>query len=153
EDTEDLMQDTFVDAYKGLSKFEGRSQFKTWIIRLMLNNCYRRSKKSSFKNEFAREINPNSNPMFSQSKDKTTRKLQNSELKHILDDALLELQHPYRMVFSLHEINGLSTKETAELMAISESNVKVRLKRSKEKLKDELEKYYTKTELFEFNLI
>ncbi len=42
EDTLDLMQDTFVDAYKNLQNFEGRSNFKTWIVRIMLNNCYRK---------------------------------------------------------------------------------------------------------------
>ena len=45
EDTQDLMQDTFVDAYKNLLQFEGRSNFKTWIIRIMMNNCYRKGKK------------------------------------------------------------------------------------------------------------
>ena len=55
EDTEDLMQDSFVDAYKNLSQFEGRSGFKTWIIRIMLNNCFRKKEKSSFKNEIMKE--------------------------------------------------------------------------------------------------
>lgn len=44
EDTQDLMQDTFIDAFTGLSKFENRSSFKTWIIKIMLNNCYKNSK-------------------------------------------------------------------------------------------------------------
>ncbi|MCE7934086.1 MAG: hypothetical protein DYG96_05780 [Chlorobi bacterium CHB2] len=55
DDTLDLMQDTFIDAYKNLRQFEGRSDFKTWIIRIMMNNCYRKREKSSFK----RSVMPN----------------------------------------------------------------------------------------------
>ncbi|MGE5316726.1 MAG: sigma-70 family RNA polymerase sigma factor, partial [Chloroflexota bacterium] len=50
EDTQDLMQETFIDVYRNLSQFEGRADFKTWIIRIMMNNCYRKKEKSSFKN-------------------------------------------------------------------------------------------------------
>ena len=64
EDTQDLMQDTFIDAYTNLSKFENRSSFKTWIIKIMLNNCFRKRQKFSFKNEIANEINDKSIPMF-----------------------------------------------------------------------------------------
>jgi RNA polymerase sigma-70 factor (ECF subfamily) len=39
EDTQDLMQETFIDAFKNLKQFEGRANFKTWIIRIMMNNC------------------------------------------------------------------------------------------------------------------
>ena len=42
EDTQDLMQDTYVDAFMNISKFEGRSSFKTWLIKIMLNNCFRK---------------------------------------------------------------------------------------------------------------
>src|SRR5262245_40631840 len=62
EDTQDLMQDTFIDAYSKLSSFENRSSFKTWIIKIMLNNCYHKRKKFSFKNETANEINEKSTP-------------------------------------------------------------------------------------------
>ena len=47
EDTQDLMQETFIDAYKSLSRFENRSSFKTWIIKIMLNHCYRKKQKFS----------------------------------------------------------------------------------------------------------
>ena len=56
EDTQDLMQETFIDAYKNLSAFEGRSGFGTWLIRIMLNNCYRKKEKASFKNEIMQDV-------------------------------------------------------------------------------------------------
>src|SRR3954464_7454304 len=50
-DTEDLMQESFVNAYFALPKFENRSTFKTWLTRIMLNSCHTKKQKASFKNE------------------------------------------------------------------------------------------------------
>src|SRR3954470_7793811 len=47
-DTEDLMQETYVQAFYSLSKFERRSSFKTWITRIMLNNCYHKRQRHSY---------------------------------------------------------------------------------------------------------
>lgn len=153
EDTQDLMQETFIDAYKSLSKFEGRSGFKTWIIRIMMNNCYRKKERSSFKNEIMQDVNDNSKPMFTNAKNDTENIVQNRELGHIIEDALGKIPFNYRMAFSLREINGLNVSETASLLNISESNVKVRLNRAKTMLRQEIEKTYSVTELYEFNLI
>ena len=153
EDTEDLMQETFIDAYKNLVQFEGRSAFKTWIIRIMMNNCYRKKGKSSFKNEIAKDLNDNSTPMFTDSKNDADKIFQNRELGNIIENALIEIPFDYRMVFSLREINGLNVAETASLLNISENNVKVRLNRSKAMLRKQIEKTYSAKELFEFNLI
>lgn len=153
EDTQDLMQETFIDAYKNLNKFEGRASFKTWIIRIMMNNCYRKSKKFSFKNEIIQDMNDNSKQMFITANNDTGKIVQNRELGHIIEKALINIPFDYRMVFSLREINGLNVSETADLMEISESNVKVRLNRAKAMLRKEIESTYTTAELFEFNLI
>lgn len=153
EDTEDLMQETFIDAYKNLKQFEGRSAFKTWLIRIMMNNCYRKKQKLSYKNEITKDLNDNSTPMFSNSKNGADKIYQNRELGSIIENALFKIPLDYRMVFSLREINGLNVAETANLLSISENNVKVRLNRSKTMLRKEIEQTYTATELFEFNLI
>ena len=59
------MQDTFIDAYTNLAKFENRSSLKTWMIKIMLNNCFKKQQKFSFKNETTKEIDDKSLPMFS----------------------------------------------------------------------------------------
>ena len=59
------MQDTFIDAYTNLAKFENRSSFKTWIIKIMLHNCFRKRQRLVYKNEMPGEINDKSIPMFS----------------------------------------------------------------------------------------
>lgn len=153
EDTQDLMQETFIDAYKNLAQFEGRSDFKTWLLRIMLNNCFRKKEKSSFKNEIMQDVNDQSKPLFTNSHSETGKMVQNRELGHIIEEALGKIPFNYRMIFSMREINGLNISETASLLNISESNVKTRLKRAKAMLRAEIEKSYPATELFEFNLI
>lgn len=153
DDTMDLMQDTFIDAYKSLSGFQGRSTFKTWIVRIMMNNCFHKREKFSFKNEIASDINDNSTPMYSHKQNETEKVVHNNELGHIIESALNKIPEDYRMVFSLREINGFNVFETADLLGISEPNVKVRLNRAKTMLREKLEQNYSAKELFDFNLI
>ena len=153
EDTQDLMQDTFIDAYRNLNQFEGRADFKTWIMRIMLNNCYRKKEKFSFKNEISTEVNDQSTPLFTRPENDPNKIMQNRELGHIIEEALSRIPFDYRMVFALREINGMNVSETASLLDITEANVKVRLNRSKAMLRDQIEKTYSANELFEFNLI
>lgn len=153
QDTQDLMQETFIDAYKSLSQFEGRSNFKTWIIRIMMNNCYRRKGKLSFKNEIMQDVNDQSTPMFAHGHNDTDRIVQSHELGQMIEDALVKIPLGYRMVFSLREMNGLDVAETADMLHISKANVKVRLSRAKAMLRSEIERSYSASELFEFNLI
>jgi RNA polymerase sigma factor (sigma-70 family) len=155
EDTQDLMQDTFIDAFTSLSKFENRSSFKTWIVRIMLNNCFRRQQRSSFKNEVHSDtINEKSIPMYSSNHRADTNKaVINRELKQVIEQSLSHVPEEYRMVFSLREIVGLSTQETSEALNLTEANVKVRLNRAKSMLRKEIETHYTAEDIYEFNLV
>jgi len=153
EDTQDLMQDTYIDAFKSLSQFENRSSFKTWIIRIMMNNCYRKREKSSFRNEIMQDVNEHATPMFTNRNNETDKVIQSRELGTIIENSLVKIPLDYRMVFSLREINGLNVSETAAMLNISEANVKVRLNRAKTMLRSEIENAYSAKELFEFNLI
>lgn len=153
EDTQDLMQETFIDAFKNLKQFEGRANFKTWIIRIMMNNCYRKRAKPSYKNEIRLDAKEYSTPMFTNRNNDTEKIIQNRELGYIIENALRKIPFDYRMVFSLREINGLNVSETAEMLGISEANVKVRLNRAKIMLRRDIENAYSANELFEFNLI
>jgi len=153
DDTQDLMQDTSIDAYKSLDKYEGRSNFKTWISRIMLNNCFRKKEKSSFKKEVMEEFNEHSTPLFAAAENKTATIVHSRELGTIIEQALDNIPLDYKMVFTLREMNQMSVAETSELLQISEANVKVRLNRAKEMLRQHIEKSYTATELYEFNLV
>jgi RNA polymerase sigma-70 factor (ECF subfamily) len=153
-DTEDLMQETYISAFYSLTKFEKRSSFKTWITRIMLNNCFQKKQKFSFKNEMPVADSPAENklPQFQQPVN-TEKMIMNKELGHVLENALTKIPEGYRMVFTLRELNGLTVLETTEALSITESNVKVRLNRAKKMLQAEIEKMYSPNDIFEFNLV
>lgn len=153
EDTQDLMQDTYIDAYKNLAKFKGNSSFKTWIFRIMMNNCYRKKEKSSFKFEKYQIVEENSKPLYTNSDNDTDSVYKRRELANIVESALARIPFEYRMVFSLREVNDMSVADTAELLHISEANVKVRHNRAKAMLRKEIENIYSAAEIFEFNLV
>ncbi|WP_202803355.1 sigma-70 family RNA polymerase sigma factor [Pedobacter arcticus] len=154
EDTQDLMQDTFVNAYTNLASFQNRSSFKTWILKIMLNNCFKKQKKWSFDHVKAGEIDEKSTPMFtSQKNTDTERSILNKELSSVIESALAQIPLDYRVVFTLRESNELNGAEVAEILAISEDNVKTRLSRAKTMLRKEIEKFYSKEDIFQFNLI
>ena len=71
----------------------------------------------------------------------------------VIENALQNVPIDYRLVFSMREMNGLNIAETAEALNISDTNVKVRLNRAKALLRKEIEKSYSRQEIFEFNLI
>ena len=154
EDTQDLMQDTYIDAFVNLPKFENRSTFKTWIIKIMLNNCFRNRQRWSSKNIVTTEINEKSTMMSSNNQYIDTNKaVINRELNYVIENALLQIPIDYRIAFILREINELNISETADTLNISEANVKVRLNRAKAMLRKEVEKSYSAEDIFEFNLI
>lgn len=156
QDVEDLMQETFIHAYQSLSALENKAYFKTWLIRIMLNECYRKRQKSSTRSEVAADtlLYEKSIPMFSNnSNDGTERKVGNRELNRVIENAIKKIPIDYRLVFSLRELNGMSVIETSKSLRITETNVKVRLNRAKAMLRKEVEKMYTPEEIFEFNLV
>ena len=154
ENTQDLMQETFIDAYTHLKKFENRSSFKTWLIKIMLNNCFQKQKKFSYRNEASKELNDKSIPMFSTQRHMDTHEtVINRELSFVIENALQKIPRDYRLVFALREMNGLSIYEMAEALHISDANVKVLSNRAKTMLRREIEKSYTPEEIFEFNLV
>jgi len=156
QDTEDLMQEAFINSFQSLAKFQNRSSFKTWLIRIMLNECYHKSKKLSYQKAPAVEIsvNKNSGSMFLTTNNSNPDKsVVNKELKNVIEVALKNLPEDYRMTFTLRELTGLNVSDTAELLHITASNVKVRLNRAKVMLRKEIEKVYSPEDIYEFNLI
>src|SRR5687767_14675799 len=98
EDVQDLMQETWTAAYLNLEKFESRSSFKTWVTRIMLNQCYQKAQKLSFKLEKANDIlNEKTTPMFENNQSTDTYKsVLNNELSNIVGNALISIPFEYR---------------------------------------------------------
>jgi RNA polymerase sigma-70 factor (ECF subfamily) len=156
QDVEDLMQETFIHAFENLPKLQNPMYFKTWLVRIMLNECYRKSYKAAARKEIMVDafVCEKSTPMFSDNGNEDTGKtVSNRELNSIIESAIQHIPMDYRLVFSLRELNGMSVHETAKALNITESNVKVRLNRAKAMLRKEVEKMYSAEDIFEFNLI
>jgi RNA polymerase sigma-70 factor (ECF subfamily) len=155
-DVEDLMQETFISAYENLHNLRNKSFFKSWLIRIMLNECYRKSHKAAAQREVLTDTSSceKPTPMFvNKGNGNTTAYVVNHELSRVIENALHNIPLAYRLVFSLRELNGMSVLETASVLNITETNVKVRLNRAKAMLRKEVQKMYTAEEIFEFDLV
>ncbi|MNJ83552.1 ECF RNA polymerase sigma factor SigW [compost metagenome] len=144
---EDVMQTAYLNAYLQLRNFQHKSGFGTWITRILINESLLYLKKRAKQQELVllqKETNHSDTPLTN---------LMNKELKSLLEKSVSGLPEKYRLVFVMREIEEMSTLETMNVLNISESNVKVRLKRAKEMLQRELSTYYKPQQLFDFNLI
>lgn len=154
QDAQDLMQDTHVSAYENLKQFEGRSAYRTWISKIMIHKCHYRIKYGYKKYEVSDEkITEENQPLHMNAGTLPDGYSVNKELGFILENSLDKLPMLYRNVFVLRELEGFSTKETADLLDITEVNVKVRLNRAKTLLQEEIRKIYSQSEVYSFNLV
>ncbi|GAB4094297.1 sigma-70 family RNA polymerase sigma factor [Flaviaesturariibacter terrae] len=151
-DAEDLMQEAHVSAFENLAQFEGRASYKTWLSRIMSNKClyklkYGAHKRESFPGEFPEALTSTGTVAAA-----PEAGLVNKELSGIIEQSLQRVPAIYRTVFILREVEGLSVAETAEVLGISTSNVKVRLNRSRALLQKEIEDVYSRAEIYSFHL-
>lgn len=148
DEVEDIMQVAYLNAYLQLSSFQHKSSFSTWLTRILINESLLHKKKRQRNLQVLSEQKEkeyhNNTPL---------KSLMNKELKTILEKAVSNLPEKYRLVFVMREINEMSTNETMQILSLGESNVKIRLTRAKEMLRNELSAYYKSNQLFEFNLI
>lgn len=154
EDTEveDILQDTYLKAYQALSQFQNKSQFSTWITRILINNANARLNKKK-RMESTDSMSWLEEKMVDDELTTPDNRATNLELKKILEESIDNLPETLRTVYVMREIEGLNVIETAQCLDITEENVKTRLHRAKAFLKEEL---YKRTkgdiELFRFGL-
>ncbi len=127
---EDVMQHAYVQAWRNLVQFEGRAQFRTWLVRIAVHEASRRAGN-------ARKAPPTCDagevaaPTASSA---PGERAANRELATLLEQAIDALPAIYRHVFVLREVEGLSTRDTAIALDVSEDVVKARLRRAKAQL-------------------
>lgn len=145
---EDIMQTAYINAYRQLANFEGRSSFGTWFTRILINESLLYKKREQRKQQLVMETT------FTEKHEETPLSgLLNKELKTILEKAVAKLPEKYRVVFVMREVQGMSTGETMEALDLGESNVKMRLIRAKEMLRDNLQHLWNPQDIYEFNLV
>jgi RNA polymerase sigma-70 factor (ECF subfamily) len=138
EAAKDLVQETFLNAYRGFKKFRGDAQVSTWLYTIASRACLRmrRRRKGAPERELSLdEFIPTSDgefrlqiPVEGLSPEEA---LQNKELRQALDIAIDRLPKKYRMVLVLRDMEGLSAKEAATIMGLNERAVKSRLHRAR----------------------
>lgn len=147
QEVEDVMQTAYLNAYLHLPDFQKKSSFGTWLTRIFINESLlivkRRKKQRQALDETREIVYDNKTPLIG---------LMNKELKTILEKSIANLPEKYRLVFVMREIEEISTRETMEVLNLSESNVKVRLNRAKEILRTDLGEYYKSSQIYDFHL-
>ncbi len=145
DDAADVLQETFVAAYNKIHTFDGRSNFFTWLYRIATNFALmklRKDKRTVLTDSDMEKNFDNPNKMtIHEWQDLPLKDMLSDEFRKHLDEAVNELPEIYRSVFVLRDLENLSIKETSHILNITESNVKIRLKRARIFLREKLAHY------------
>lgn len=148
QDAEDILQNTFLNALMHLPGFEGRSSISTWLYRIASNEALMliRRKKPGINIEDMQTEDSDDGLMpeiFMDWSILPEHELLTEEGKKAIDEAIEKLPETLRMVFILRDIEDVSIKETAEILNLTETNVKTRLLRARMYLREQLSTYYS----------
>lgn len=152
DDARDIMQEAYVKAYLKLQQFNNQSSFSTWLIRIGINEALQsiRKRKRQMTNYGVTESLENVFHLPDTNLMNPEKQAITAETRVLVEQAVDLLPEKYRVVFVLHQVEGLSNPEIAECLKLTDSNVKVRLHRAKNLLKEELFKATHDTSIFEF---
>jgi RNA polymerase sigma-70 factor, ECF subfamily len=146
----ETLQDTFINVFRKLRTFDGRSKFSTWLYTIVTNNCLMKRRKR--KGELLEEsLEAYDHPQHQHAMVHSSPPLHmletpvdlviGKELREVLDRAILRLPEDYRVVFVMRDIEGQSNEETAQALGISVEATKSRLRRARAFLREQLEPY------------
>ncbi|MBC8213842.1 MAG: sigma-70 family RNA polymerase sigma factor [Candidatus Marinimicrobia bacterium] len=145
-DAEDVLQETFLKMVTKIDTFKGNSSLYTWLYRVATNVALEKMRDKHHINLAYSLDDPDypemgSNESFS-IPEHLENKLSDKEFRKYLDTAIKELNENLRTIFILRDIEGNSVSDTAEILNISESNVKVRLMRARLSLREKFAEYF-----------
>jgi RNA polymerase sigma-70 factor (ECF subfamily) len=139
EEAEDLAQETFLRAWRGLSRFRGEARFSTWLYRIAINLCYNHLPR------LQRELTALTPDEAALNLPDTTAEvstvLLSAELTAFLHKAITELPETYRLLITLRHLQEMSYNEIAEVMELPLGTVKTGIYRARHLLKDRLTQY------------
>lgn len=146
EDAEDVLQDSFVQAYAHLGSFHGDARFSTWLTRIAINQALmklrkRRANLLPLDDKIETEDGPLPREIADWGPTPEQRYSQ-VELREILAEVMGRLSPTLRIVFQLRDIEELSTEETARMLGITISAVKARTLRARLQLREELNRFF-----------
>ena len=134
-ETEDVMQQAYVNAFAHLRQFDGRARFSTWLTRITINEALARVRRNGkYKPLDADSSNVESFMAWNAPPD-PERQAFSGELRQMLECAIDALPDGAREVFVLRDVEGLSTSEAADSLGLSEDAIKTRLSRARAALR------------------
>ncbi len=150
QEAEDVLQETFLNAFEAIPRFEGRSSLATWLYRIAYNASLMRLRKRRQVTTFSLdetltaedESGEALSPLLIDWSAIPDEQLLTAEARQEMDRAIADLPEPLRAAFILRDIHGLSGAETAEVLGISVQAVKNRLHRARLQLRDRLSAYF-----------
>ncbi len=145
DDAADVLQETFLAVYEKINTFDGRADFFTWLYRIATNFALmklRRDKRTVLTDEEL-EVNFDrpDQMQLEEWRNLPLKGMLSEEFKKHLDEAVDSLPEIYKTVFVLRDLEDLSIRETSKILGITESNVKIRLKRARMFLRENLAHY------------
>lgn len=146
EDANDLVQDTFIKAYKSIQSFKGRSSFYTWIYRIAVNRTINFLKRRRNKTQYSLDdmdsaIHTDPDLVEMMSHVTPRREVGLNELQERLNEALQKLSEAHRAVVTMHDIQGMTHADIAKVMKCSEGTVRSRLFYARQQLQALLSDY------------
>lgn len=147
QDAEDVLQETFIKAYNHIDGFKGHSKISTWLYRIAVNESLMvlRKRKDGVMHLDAGIKTDDGDILPRQIVDwccLPEKELMNTETRAQLQKAIKTLSDANRAAFLLRDVEGLSTREAAQALDISESALKVRLMRARMQLREELTVFF-----------
>ena len=143
EDAEDALQDGLLSAYRNLKRFEGRSQFSTWLTRIVINAALMRRRSAKARpavslDETPREDELPASERFADNGPSPEQVAASTELRELISENLDELSPLLRTAFVLRDVQGYSTGEAAKKLGVTENTLKARLWRARHQLAERL---------------
>jgi RNA polymerase sigma-70 factor (ECF subfamily) len=150
QEAEDVLQETFLSAFRALDRFEGRSKLSTWLYRIAYNASLMHLRKRERMTTFSldqpygdeEQAHPVAGDLLVDWSTVPDDRLLTAEARQEMDRAIAQLPESLRSAFILRDIQGLSGAETAEILGISVQAVKNRLHRARLSLRDRLSSYF-----------
>jgi RNA polymerase sigma-70 factor (ECF subfamily) len=139
-EAEDVMQDAYVRAYEHLDQFAAKAKFSTWLTRIAVHEALSRQRRGNRYQELEPMSEREGDPMdrFASLAPDPEQQASNSEVRRLLEEAVEKLPDAYRTIFILRDIEEMSTTDAADVLEITEDNVKVRLHRARALLRKSL---------------
>ena len=143
EDAEDALQDGLLSAYRNLKRFEGRSQFSTWLTRIVINAALMRRRSAKARPAISLDETHHEDELpaaerFADAGPNPEQLFVGTELREIINENLEELSPLLRTAFVLREVHGYSTVEAAKHLGVTENTLKARLWRARHQLAERL---------------